>query len=261
MALAIDQTPALVETLVAAAVTTGTFTTGTSNEVVIAMCASDGFFSGAGTTFTISDNFSGSWNLIKRNNTTKGTCEAWYALVTSVITNGTVTATHSNGTSNQISLQVITLSGHNTSTPIGNTDGAGITSAALTDSISTFTDNSWVFASTSEQGDNVTTAVGSGQTKISQSTASATHGPATYWRQTSTTTPSGGSVTMNLTTPATSTADMIIFEIVPPGGVTTLAVRPTADNTTPGDTETESLISTISISFLGLVAGPRLVDN
>lgn len=220
MALTIDQTPTLVETIVASSVTTGTFTTTVATEIIIAMCTSDGFFSTGGT-FTITDNGGGlGWTLIKRSNAqaTDGTCEAWYALVTSIKTNLTVTATYSSGTTNRLNLQVVTLSGHDVVKPIGATLGTVISAAVVSGNITTTVNNSQVFALFSNSDgaiDNTSTVVGSNQTKISQGTFSATHGEGTFWRQTNTTTPVGV-VTSNLTTPATDTGDLVVFEIVPP---------------------------------------------
>src|SRR5882724_10708897 len=146
MALAIDQTPTIVDGT-GSAVTTAQFTTTVATEIIIAMATADGFLTGVADTFTITSNAGLTWHLIKRaNGSNSGTCEAWYALVTSTQTNLTITATNSGGSGDRIDLQVITLSGHDTTTPIGATGSATKSAAAVTIPITTTVDNSLVFA-------------------------------------------------------------------------------------------------------------------
>ena len=221
MSLVIDQVPTISNGS-GASVTSPSFTTTVASEIIIAMVTSDGFFGGKPTTFTMSSNGGLTWTLLIRNNFNDGTCEAWYATVSTIQTNLTVTASIGAGSSGDYcSLQIITLSGQNNS-PIGTTGSTDILTASVTLSITTLANNSLVFAAFSRYAtsvnDNTSTVVGSGQTKISEGALNTNHGDGTFWRQTNTTSPAG-SVTSNLTTPSTDSGNIIAFEIVAAGSI------------------------------------------
>jgi len=214
MALAIDQIPAIVRNI-ASSVTTGTFSTGNASEIVIAIAASDGFFTG-NTQFSISDSLSNTYTFIARHNTISGSIEAWYTTLSATQSNMTVTATNAFGSNDNITLQVITLSGQYSS-PIGATTGSSITSTPITINLSTTGDNSYVFAAYSNSAVNPYGAgytADTGQSMIGQSTPGGIHGGAAMWRQTSLTTNHGTSVTMDLSAPTSGYGDIIAFEIL-----------------------------------------------
>lgn len=176
------------------------------------MATSDGFFDSG--TFTITDSVGGVWQLFKRYNNMSGGVEVWYRLVGSIQSSMTVTATFSNGTTNALALQVVTLSGHNTLNPFGSFLITDFNNAAVNAALATSYNDSYVFGVFSKDADNTTTVVGSGQTKIGQSTPSVSKGDGTFWRRTSLTPAPKTSETMNITTPATAVGDLILFEIL-----------------------------------------------
>ena len=217
MTLIIDQVPTIV-TGTSFSLQTSAFTTVNSQEIVVVMAASDGFFGGNGASFSISDTNSNSYTLVQRENVKKGTVDVWYVLANSIQTNLQVTATiDSNNVGDHASIQIITLSGHNASNPIGAIGNFAISASAVNKSINTTMANSYVFAAFGEDANfasNTNAVVGTGQTKISEGNQAANAGEQIYWRTTNPVA-SIGSQTMNLTTPSTDTGNLVIFEIIP----------------------------------------------
>jgi len=103
-------------------VTTATFNT-PANALVVAI-ANSKTAAAENITMTIQDNKSQTWNAINERDpgdasSQNGHVSAWYALVSSAQTGMTVTATQ-NSSQNGISLKVYVITGHNTTSPIGN---------------------------------------------------------------------------------------------------------------------------------------------
>ena len=250
MALALDQQTTIVAGTTTS-LTSGSFTTTVASEIVLAFCTADGFFNGSGgNSFSITDNKSQTWTLLKRERVKSGTCEIWYAILSATQSSMTVTATTSAGSGDEITLEILTLSGQGTS-PIGATGVASITSALASSNLTTTINNSWVFAlysNSANNPDDVNYIAGSSQTIIGEHNGGVNHGGAASWRQSSTTVTSGTNVTMNLTTPSSSTGDMVLFEILP------FVTTPTGEASWLGNTISQPLFTPIDINLYTLPA-------
>ncbi|MGO9211040.1 MAG: N,N-dimethylformamidase beta subunit family domain-containing protein [Terriglobales bacterium] len=216
--LAIDQSVSTDRSTSSTTITSPTFTTTKTNELLLAFVASDG--NTAGITVTGVANATGTaltWTLVKRTNTQLGTAEIWRAFSPTALSGASVKATLSQSVA--ASITVVTFSGVDPSGTggsgaIGATGGGTANPGAPTASLTTTRDNSWVIGVGSDWDNATSRTVGANQTMVHQYLA--TIGD-TYWvqRQTSTTPASGTVVTINDTAPTGDLYNLSICEVLP----------------------------------------------
>ncbi|WP_208711209.1 galactose oxidase-like domain-containing protein [Sinomonas sp. R1AF57] len=198
------------------------FTTSQANELLVAFVASDGPKAGGAQSFSTVTGGGLTWRLRQRTNAQSGTAEVWQAAASSVLTNATVTATHSGNY--QASITVAAFTGADLVT-----DGAVATSAAATGapsaSLTTTRGGSWVWGAGNDWDNATPRTVGSGQTKVDEFLSS--HGD-TFWvqRQNAATPAAGTSVAINDTAPTADQWNLALIEILP-------AAAPAPDTTPP----------------------------
>lgn len=215
--LAVDQTSSI-KTGTGTSLVSDSLTTTIADEMLIAVCTADGFFTGGTGSFTITDNKSNTWYSLISETANGAQVFVFYTKVATIQSGITVTATRSGGSGDGITLQVFSIGASDVAARVGLSPAlASISAAAVSKSITTTVANSMVFAAyanSSAAPDNTTQVVGTSQTAVGSYKGTVTHGGAEVWRQTSNTA-SIGSVTMNLVTPSSSTGAMVAFEIVP----------------------------------------------
>ena len=207
-------------------ITGQSFSTLSSNELLLAFIATDG--KSAGLTVTGVTGAGLTWSLVKRTNTQLGTAEIWRAFAPSTLANVTVTATLSQSVAASISVVTFTgvdASGTGGSGAIGAVAAASSSSGAPSASLVTTRANSWVFGVGNDWDNAIARTPGTGQTLVHQYLASIGD---TYWvqRQNSPTPTSGTQVVISDTAPTTDRYNLAICEILPPG-------TPVADTTPP----------------------------
>ncbi|MFI5107225.1 MAG: beta strand repeat-containing protein [Terriglobales bacterium] len=217
--LAIDQNVSTDRSTSSTTITSPTFTTTKTNELLLAFIASDG--NTAGITVTGVANATGTaltWTLVKRTNTQLGTAEIWRAFSPTTLSGASVRATLSQSVG--ASITVVTFSGVDTSGTggsgaIGATGGGTANPGAPTASLTTTRDNSWVIGVGNDWDNATSRTVGANQTMVHQYLAT-TIGD-TYWvqRQTSTTPASGTVVTINDTAPTGDRYNLSLCEVLP----------------------------------------------
>jgi hypothetical protein len=197
-------------------VTSPTFSTTSSNELLLAFVATD-FSSGTNTTVTSVTGGGLTWNLVLRCNKQKGTSEIWRAFATSPLAGVTVTANLSHSVVSSIT--VVTFTGANTSGTdgsgaIGATKSTNASSGAPTASLVTTHNNSWVFGVGNDFDNAISRTVGSGQVLLHQDLSSTGD---TYWvqRQIAPTPLSGTTVIINDTAPTGDRYNLAICEVLP----------------------------------------------
>ena len=220
--LAINATVSKDQNTTSTTVVTGTFSTTSTNTLLLAFVSAD-FSSGTNTTVTGITGGSLTWTLVLRTNTQSGTAEIWRAFAASTVTNATVTATLSQKVASSITVLAfsgVDTTGTNGSGAIGATKSANSAKGAPTGSVTTTRNGSWVLGVGTDWDNATARTVGTGQTMVHQDLA--TIGD-TYWvqRETATTPVSSTSVTINDTAPATDRYDLSIVEVLPALGNTT----------------------------------------
>ena len=214
--LAIDAQVSQDSSSASTTITTPSFSTTSSNELLLAFIASDGNGS-PNTTVTGIGGAGLTWQLVKRTNTQLGTAEVWRAFASSTLSNVTVTATLSQSVAASItvvSFSGVDTTGTNGSGAIGATAGANAGSGAPTASLVTTRSGSWVFGVGNDWDNATSRTLGPNQTMVHQYLASVGD---TYWvqRSTSTTPNSGTTVTINDTAPTGDRYNLSIVEILP----------------------------------------------
>ena len=213
--LAIDKTASTDRSTNATTIASPSFTTASTNELLLAFISTDATKSG----ITVSGVTGGSltWTLVKRTNTQLGTSEIWRAFAPAVLSNATVTATLSQSVA--ASITVVTFTGADTtgtggSGAIGATGTGNSSKGAPTASLTTTRNNSWVFGVGNDYDNATSRTVGANQTMVHQYLA--TTGD-TYWvqRQTNTTPTSGTAVTINDTAPTGDRYNLSTCEVLP----------------------------------------------
>jgi hypothetical protein len=208
--LVIDATVFKDNNSVSSTITTGTFSTSASNELLLAFIASDALSASV----TVSSVSGGSltWTLVQRTNAQLGTSEIWRAFATSPLTNITVTANLSQTVTG--SMTVMSFIGADPAGPVGRTAAANASSGAPSAGLITTRNNSLVLGVGSDWDTATARTLGTNQTLVHQLLS--TNGD-TYWvqRQTATTPLSGTSVTINDTAPTGDRYNLAICEILP----------------------------------------------
>jgi hypothetical protein len=196
-------------------VATGTFSTVSGNELLLAFVSTDA--NTANVTVSSVTGAGLTWALVKRTNAQLGTAEIWRAFASSALTGVTVTATLSQKVASSISVLSFTgvdTSGSNGSGAIGATGTGSAASGAPSASLVTTRNGSWVFGVGNDWDRAQARTAGSGQSLVHQYLAPVGD---TYWvqKQNSVTPLSGSTVTINDTAPTTDRFNLSICEILP----------------------------------------------
>jgi hypothetical protein len=215
--LAIDQIVSSDHNASSNIITTPTFSTGSANELLLALISTDGVSAGITVTGVSSGNKTLTWSLVQRTNTQLGTAEIWRAFSPVPLSGTSVTAALSQGVT--ASLTVVTFTGVDTSTTdgsgaIGATAGNNAHPGAPTASLTTTRNNSWVIGVGNDWDSAISRTVGSNQTMLHQFLAASRD---TFWVQSQTgPTPLAGTVvTINDTAPTGDRYNLSICEILP----------------------------------------------
>ena len=200
-------------------VTSATFSTTASNELLLAFVATD-YLSGANTSVTGMTGAGLTWQLVVRANVQSGTSEIWRAFAPSVLTGASVTATLSQNAVSSLTILSFTgadTSGTNGSGAIGATAAFNRTTGAPTGTVTTTRNNSWVFGVGNDYDNAIARTVGANQTMVNQYF---TPTGDTYWaqRQNSPTPLSGTVVTINDTAPTGDRSNLALCEVLPAPG-------------------------------------------
>ena len=187
------------------------FSTGTGNELLLAMISAD-YLKGNNT--TVSGVLGGglTWTLVARSNGQTGTAEIWKAFAAAPLASISVTATLSQSVLS--SLTVMSFTGVDPLNLIGATASKSAGSGAPSNSLVTTRNGSWVIGVGSDYDNAISRTLGPSQTLVHQYLTSAGD---TYWVQMQTTpTPGAGTtVTINDTAPTGDSYNLSICEIMP----------------------------------------------
>jgi hypothetical protein len=234
--------------------TTSGFSTSSSNELLLAMIATD-YQGGVNTTVKTVSGAGLTWTLVSRTNVQSGTAEIWRAFASGPLTNVTVTATVSQSV--MFSLTVLSFSGVSTagtkgSGAIGAISSGNASSGGPTASLVTTSNNSWVVGVGNDYDFAIARTVGAGQTLVHQFLAPIGD---TYWVQmkTGAVPAAGTTVTINDTAPTGDRYNLGIVEIVAGGGTST-ATPPTVSMTAPAPGAVVSKVVTVSANASDAVA-------
>jgi hypothetical protein len=194
----LDQVASVHSASTASLALTGFFTT-QSNDVLLALVASDG---PAGAPISVTSVTGGglTWTLQARSNTQSGTSEIWKAVAASVLTNATITAKFPSAQDCAMTLVSIASADILVDGAVNTANAAtGLPAASLT----TTAPNSWVFAVGNDWDSAAARTVGLGQTKVDEYLAPLGD---TYWvqRVTNVVPSTGTSVTLNDVAPTPS---------------------------------------------------------
>jgi hypothetical protein len=205
-------------------ITSGTLSTTSSNDLLVAFITSDGPDTAGGQAFSSVTSGGGlSWTLRERTNSQPGTAEIWQAVASSPLTNVSVTATRTTGSYGG-TIAVVAFSGAGTSINGAVASGSG-TTGMPTATLTTTQAGSWVWGVGNDWDNAISRTVGSNQTRFDEYLAPVGD---TYWvqSQNSAGNPANTQVAINDTAPATDHFELSLVEIVP-------AVADTAPPTTP----------------------------
>ena len=202
-------------------VSTAAFSTASGNELLLAFVSADANSAGVNVSSVTGAGLT--WQLVRRANAQLGTAEIWRAYSVAALSNVTVRANLSQSVA--ASITVVTFTGTDPATPIGNSAAASAASGAPSASLTTSRDGSWVFGVGTDWDRPVSRTVGSGQTMVHQFMPTVGD---TYWvqRQNAPTPASGTQVFINDTAPTNDRYNLSIVEVLPAptGGGSTYAV-------------------------------------
>lgn len=167
--LATDTVVSTHQSTASTSVVSPVFTTSQGGELVIAFVTTDGPATAGSQQFSSVTGGGLTWRLRQRTNVQYGTAEVWQAAAVGILTNATVTATHTG--SYQASITVATFTGADTATD-GAVLGANGATGAPTATMTTTRTGSWVWAVGNDWSTATTRTVGSGQTKVDEFLAS-----------------------------------------------------------------------------------------
>lgn len=216
------------------AITTTSFSTASTNELLLAFVATD-YLKGTNTTVTGITGGGQTWSLVVRSNAQSGSSEIWRAFAASPLSSATVTAT----LSQKVVASLVVLSftgadptGTNGSSAIGATKSASAKTGAPTASLVTTRSGSWVFGVGNDYDNAIERTVGPGQSLEDQYLTSVGD---TYWVQLQnlTTPVSGTTVTINDTAPTTDRYNLAIAEVLPISSGSGGATPPTISMASP----------------------------
>ena len=202
-------------------VSSPTFSTSSSNELLLAFVQTD-YLSGSNTTVTGVTGAGLTWVLVVRTNVQSGSSEIWRAFAPSPLINASVTATLSQSVVSSLTLvsfSGVSLGGTNGSAAIGATASANAKSGAPKATLVTTQNGSWVFGTGNDYDNAIARTPGAAQSLVHQYL---TPTGDTYWvqMQNAPTPANGTSVTINDTAPTGDRYNLSICEVLPAVGVT-----------------------------------------
>jgi hypothetical protein len=210
-AVTIDATRFADSSTAATNITTAAFSTTAPNELLLAFISTDARTAGVNITSVTTTGLT--WTLVRRTNAQMGTAEIWRAFATTALTNATVRANISQSVS--ASITVVSFTGVDPSTPVGNSASASAASGAPTASLTTSRAGAWVFGVGTDWDNPVNRTVGPNQTIVHQYLPTVGD---SYWvqRQNSPTPTANTLVTINDTAPTADRYNLSIVEVLPP---------------------------------------------
>jgi len=234
-------------------VATATFSTTSSNELLLAFIETD-YLSGANTSVQSVSGAGLTWALVGRTNVQKGSSEIWRAFSATPLSGVTVTATLSQSIVASITVMSFTgidTSGVNGAGAIGAVVSANASTGAPTATLTTTRAGSLVVGVGNDYDKAVSRTLGTSQTMIHQYL---TPTGDTYWvqRQTNTTPLSGAAVTINDTAPTGDRYNLTICEIL-----AATAVTPTfsiSGSITPAATSSGTVLNLTGASIASTTA-------
>jgi len=196
-----------------------TFSTTSTNELLLAFVGSDFQPSQSSTNVSVTG-ITGAgltWVLVQRMNVQSGTAEIWRAFAASQLSNVTVTATLSQSVQSSMTVMSfagVDTTGTNGSGAIGAVGSGNSAKGAPTATLVSTRNNSWVVAAGDDYDNAIARTLGPGQTLIHQDLSPIND---TYWaqRETNATPVAGTSVTINDTAPTTDRFDLALCEVLP----------------------------------------------
>lgn len=208
--IAVDKTVTTNQTSASSTISSPSFTTSQSNELLVAFITSDGP-SGTAQSFKTVTGGGLTWTLRKRVNTRAGTSEIWTAYATTVLSNAVVLATRNSG-SYVGSITVVTFIGAS-STP-GATGGNNAATGAPTVNLTTTKTGSLVWGVGNDWDGASARTAGTSQTIVNQYLASVGD---TFWvqRANNATTSVGQVITLNDSAPTNHRWNFASIEITP----------------------------------------------
>jgi chitodextrinase len=208
-AITVEQQVATHQSSPGTTITSPTFSTTKSGELLTTFLTSDGPGNKAQSFKSVSGGGL-TWTLKARSNQKAGTSEIWQATAGSPLSNVQVTAKRANG-SYAGSMVVTAFVGADTASGATATNSA---TGAPTVSLTTQRNSSWVWAVGNDYDKPISRTVGPGQTKVDEYMPPVGD---TYWvqRQNAVTATSGTKVTINDTAPTTDQYNLAAIEILP----------------------------------------------
>ncbi len=198
-----------------AAVTTSSFTTTSTNQLLLAYVATD-YTSGANTTVTNVTGAGLQWVLVVRTNTQGGTAEIWRAFASSILTGVNVSASLSQSVASSLTVTTfknVDTSGTSGSGAVGAIGTGNASAGAPTASLVTTRDNSLVVGVGNDYDSATARTVGTNQSLIHQNLAAVGD---TYWvqMQNAPTPWSGTTVLINDTAPSADRFNLSLCEVL-----------------------------------------------
>jgi hypothetical protein len=198
-----------------AAVTTSSFTTTSTNQLLLAYVATD-YTSGANTTVTNVTGAGLQWVLVVRTNTQSGTSEIWRAFATSILTGVNVSASLSQSVASSLTVTTfknVDTSGTSGSGAVGAIGTGNASAGAPTASLVTTRNNSLVVGVGNDYDSAIARTVGTNQSLIHQHLAAVGD---TYWvqMQNAPTPWSGTTVLINDTAPSADRFNLSLCEVL-----------------------------------------------
>jgi len=239
----------------ATTVTSPTFSTTATNELLLAFVATD-YLGGTNTSVTGVTGGGLTWALVVRTNIQSGSSEIWRAFAPSPLTNVAVTASLSQSVVTSMSVLSFTgvdTTGTNGSGAVGANKSASAPSGAPTATLITTRNNSWVLGVGNDFDNAISRTPGANQALVQQYLTSAGD---TYWvqKQSSTTPLSGTSVTINDTAPTGDRYNLSMVEVLP----TTAPPPPTYSIS---GTVSGAVLSGVTINLTGTSTGMATTDG
>ena len=230
-------------------ITTPTFSTAASDELLLAFISTD-YLGGTNTKVNSVTGAGLTWNLVVRTNAQNGTSEIWRAFAASSLTNVSVTATLSQSVSSSITVISFTgvdTSGTNGSGAIGAIANGSAASGAPSATLVTTRNNSWVFGVGNDFDNPMARTPGPGQSIVHQYLPPVGD---TYWvqKQNNPTPLAGTSVAISDTAPASDRFNVSACEILPAPATSGDVTPPTVSLTAPASGAIVSGVTTITAS-------------
>ena len=214
-ALATDVTVFTNRSNASTSITSPSFSTAASGELLLAFVASDATAPGMSVSSMTGAGLT--WVLVRRTNAQLGTAEVWRAFAPAPLSGVSVRANLAQGVAASMSIVSFTgadATGSNGSGAIGANASASAGSGAPTATLVTTRDNAWVFGVGNDYDNAVARTVPGNQVMINQYLATVGD---TYWlqREATPTASAGTSVTLNDTAPTADRFNLTAVEVLP----------------------------------------------